>query len=115
MMKTKLIFIALLAFIILAITPVQAQTITMANPDSTMERDIIAYYANGTLYGLYNTSSIIDLDANYSYMFVLKPQYTTPLDNPVGWLNSLMAYAQTHAVELLFIAVLLGIVFTRKW
>ncbi|MBE3136060.1 MAG: hypothetical protein IMZ43_01485 [Thermoplasmata archaeon] len=121
-MKKQILLIALLALITMAAMPVQAQTITMSNPDATMERDIIVYSVNDTgltnvsgLYGLYNTTSIIDIDPNLSYLFVLKPQYSNPLDNPVGWLNSLMAYAKDNATALLFIAVLLGIIFTRKW
>jgi hypothetical protein len=120
--KKQILIIALVALMVFVVTPAQAQTITMSNPDATMERDIIVYSVNDTgltnitgLYGLYNTTSIIDIDPNSSYLFVLKPQYGNPLDNPAGWLASLMAYAQTNAVALLFIAILLGIVFTRKW
>lgn len=114
-MKPKLLLIALIALILLAIMPVNAQTITMANPDGFGERDIIAYFANGSIAGLYNTASIITIDPGQSYIFTLKPQVSSPLDDPGVWLNSLMAYVQTHATALLFIAVLLGIVFTRKW
>lgn len=116
MKKQQILIIALIALLAFITMPVQAQTITMANPDATMERDIIVYYPNGTMYGFYNTTSVIDLGTNMSdYIFTLKPQYSNPLDNPVGWLNSLMAYVQTHATALLFIAVLIGIALTRKW
>jgi hypothetical protein len=101
--KTKLIFIiALILAVLLAAIPVNAQTITMANPDGTGQRDVIAYYSNGSLYGLYNTTSIITIDPNSSYIFTLKPQGNSLIDDPTAWLTgTLMPFVKTHFVALI--------------
>ena len=59
--------ILIIALLLMAVMPVQAQNITMSNPDSTMERDVVVYTLNesgAALYGLYNTTSVIDLDGD---------------------------------------------------
>lgn len=98
-----------------------ALTITMSNPDATMQRDIIVYSINETgltnttpLYGLYNTTSIIDIDPNSSYLFVLKPQYSNPLDDPGTWLSSTFAYVSSNLAAIIIIIFLIGLLLTRK-
>lgn len=114
-MKPKLIFIALLALIIMAATPVQAQTITMSNPDATTERDLIVYYPNGIMYGLYNTTSVIDLGTNMSdYIFTLKPQYSTPLDDPKGFTDGLWAWFRTNLLYIVLLGVIVTIFFKKR-
>jgi uncharacterized membrane protein len=120
-MKKTILVIALLALIIMAVMPVQAQTITMSNPDATMERDIIVYAVNDTglanitgLYGLYNTTSIIDIDPNLSYVFVLKPQYSNPLDAPGTWLSSMFSYVTTNIIPIVIIIFLIGLLLSRR-
>jgi murein endopeptidase len=114
-MKTKLTLIALMALVMLAMCPAQAtQTITMANPDATAQKDIMVYYSNGTLMGVYNTTSIIPTDPNESYIFTLKPQYSNPLDDPLAWLTSLISYANTNGIALFFIAVIIAIALRRR-
>ena len=111
-MKPNFILIALMALILISVFPVQAvQTITMADPSSTSPRDILVYNSSGSLIGLYNTTSIITTDPNTSYIFTLKPQYTNPLDDPVTWLNSMLSYLTTHAIEIIVAAFLLGLFF----
>lgn len=83
--KKKIALIALIALIMLVI-PSYAQTITMANPGGIAERDVLVYDANGTLWGVYNTTSTITLDANGSYIFALKPIASNPLEDPGDWL-----------------------------
>lgn len=114
-MKNKTILvIALLALILLVTMPVQAQTITMSNPDATMERDIIVYYPNGTIYGLYNTTSVIDLGSNVSdYIFTLKPQYSTPLDDPKGFTDGLWAWFRTNLLYVVLLGVIVAIFFKK--
>ena len=98
-----------------------ALTITMSNPDATMERDIIVYSVNDTglynttpLYGLYNTTSIIDINPNFSYVFVLKPQYSNPLDDPGAWLGSTFDYVRSNLAALIIIMFLIGLILVRK-
>ena len=115
--KKLILVIALLALLLLAVMPVQAQTITMANPDATMERDILVFQTNVTHvweYGLYNTTSIITLDTDYSYIFVLKPQYTNPLDEPVTWVESVFSYVGTNILPIMIIMFLIGLLTLRR-
>lgn len=110
--------IALLAFITM---PVQAMTITMSNPDATIERDVIVYQINETgpvnitpLYGLYNTTSIIDIDPDFSYLFVLKPQYSNPLDEPGTWVSSGFSYVSSNLMPIIVIMFLIGLLLSRR-
>ena len=115
--KQQILIIALIALLLMAVTPVQALTITMSNPDATMEKDIMVYQANVTdvwMYGLYNTTSIIDIDENYSYIFVLKPQYSNPLDEPITWLENTFSYVSTNIVPIIIIVFLIGLLLSRR-
>ena len=108
--------IALLALVALVTMPVQAQNITMSNPDATMERDVVVYTLNGTgaaLYGLYNTTSIIDLDGDSDYIFVLKPQYSNPLEDPAAFLDSMFTFVSTNIIPILILIFLIGVLFSR--
>ena len=115
--KQQVLIIALIALLLMAVMPAQALNVTMANPDSTMERDVVVYQANLTdvwMYGLYNTTSIIDLDEGYSYIFVLKPQYSNPLDDPLTWLDSTFSYVSTNIIPIVIIIFLIGLLLTRR-
>ena len=112
--KQFILIIALLALLAFITMPVQAMTITMSNPDATIERDIIAYWPNGTIYGSYNTTSIIDLDAGSDYIFVLKPQYSSPLDEPVVWVNSMFSFIGTNILPILITIFLIGLLLSRR-
>ena len=115
--KQQILIIALIALLLMAVMPVQAQNITMSNPDATMERDVVVYTLNGTgaaLYGLYNTTSVIDLDGDSDYIFVLKPQYSNPLDEPLDFLESAFSYVTTNLIPLLILVFLIGLLLTRR-
>jgi hypothetical protein len=115
---TKFSFILLALF--LCFPGVMAQTVSFADPDTTMYRDIHMYGFNNTtgqwgMLGLYNTTSTaIELPNNTDVQFVLKPQYTSPLDDPGGWLDSTFAYTQTNLVPLIAIMFLIGLLLTRR-
>ena len=116
-MKKLLLLAALLALICLASCPVQAvaQTITFSNPGAIAERDVLVYDHNGTLWGTYNTTSTITLDGNGSYLFVLKPIASNPLDDPSDWLNnSLLPFFEQNALAILIMMAALGIAFGRR-
>ena len=102
--------------ILITAMPVQANTITLANPDNTGNRDVIVYYANGTLYGLYNMTSVITMDTtNNSYIFTFKPQGNNLIDDPGDWLtNTAFPYVRTHIIAIIIMAAMLAIVFTRR-
>jgi hypothetical protein len=103
-----LVFYCLVIYF-LVIAPASAMTITMSNPGGMAERDIVVFYGNnGTQQGFYNSTSVIDLDANSSYLFMMKPIQTNPFDDPADWLfNSVIPAVQTYALALLFIAFLI--------
>jgi hypothetical protein len=114
----KLFFLLLSIF--LCFPGVMAQTVSFADPDTTTHRDIQMYGYNNTsaqwgLLASYNTTSTgITLPNNTDVQFVLKPQYTTPLDDPGGWLDSTFLYTQTNLVPLIAIMFLIGLLLTRK-
>jgi hypothetical protein len=110
----------LLLSIFLCFPGVMAQTVSFADPDTTTHRDVQMYGYNNTsgqwgLLASYNTTSTgITLPNNTDVQFVLKPQYSTPLDDPGGWLDSTFAYTQTNLISLIVIMFLLGLLLTRK-
>jgi hypothetical protein len=109
-----LVVMAVLAVIAVASLPVRAMTITMSNPGGLSERDIIAYFPNGTMQGFYNSTSIITLDANSSYIFTLKPLATNPLTDPTDWLvNDAFPFAQTYAIPVILISFFIWLAFGR--
>lgn len=110
----KLTFIALMALILIACVPVQANTITMANPGGIAERDIIVYNANGTMYGYYNSTSVITLSDGDSYIFSMKPMQTNPLEDPADWLETnAFPFVKTNFIPLLALVILLAILVRR--
>jgi hypothetical protein len=112
--KKQILIIALLALILLVSTPAQAQMIVMSNPDATTEQDLIVYYPNGTMYGFYNTTSVIDLGVSTSdFIFTLKPQYSTPLDDPKGFTDGLWSWFRTNLLYVVLIGVIVAIFFKR--
>lgn len=108
-MKSKILIIALIALMALVMMPVQAQTITMSNPGALTERDVAVYFTNGTMQGLWNSTSVISLDANESYLFMLKPVGANPMDDFSVWINDLMAWARTNATAIIIFIVMLGV------
>ena len=96
------------------------QYISFAQPDTLTQKDIYLYGWNTTstkfeLFGLYNTTSAdIPIPEDTDIMFVIKPQYSTPLDDPSGWLNSTFAYVSTNLAPLIIILFLIGLLLTRK-
>lgn len=117
-MKKQILMLTIttLALILLMMMPATANTIQMSNPDGTGQRDVIVYYPNGTLYGSYNTTSLITLDTtNSSYIFTLKPQGNNLIDDPGNWLtNTAFPYVRTNIIAIIIMAAMLAIVFTRR-
>ena len=115
--KNQVVTIFLLVVIVIAILMIPhatAQTITMANPSGIAERDIIVYYANGTMQGFYNSTSVISLDGATDYIFTLKPMRTTPLEDPGDWLtNEALPFAQTYFVPLIALVFLIALLRRR--
>ena len=111
----QLAFIALIALMVLMVMPAQAQTITMANPSGIAERDIIVYYANGTMQGFYNSTSVIITDGAQDYIFTMKPQRTNALEDPRDWLiNEAFPFVQSNFIAIIVLVVALSILVGRR-
>ena len=91
------------------------QYISFAQPDTLVQKDIYLYNGTGSLIGLYNTTSTgIEIPAGTDLIFILKPQYSSPLDDPSTWLNSTFSYVESNLAALVIILFLIGILLTRK-
>jgi len=96
------------------------QYISFAQPDTLTQKDIYLYGFNTTsadyeLLGLYNTTSTaIEIPNGTDIMFVIKPQYSTPLDEPGTWLIATFAYVSSNLVALIIIMFLIGLILVRK-
>ena len=106
--------ICVLSILYLIFPAVMAQTVSFAEPDTLTHKDMYLYNSTGTLLGVYNTtSSAINLTDLGDVIIVIKPQYSTPLDDPGAWLGSALAWANSNATVLFFSAALIGILLVR--
>jgi hypothetical protein len=113
----KVILIFLIVSCFLPISAMAIQYASFAEPDTETHKDVYLYFANGTLQGMYNTTSaLIALpnDTDGDFMFVIKPQYTSPLDNPGDFLTGAVGWLQTNVLSLLILGAMAGLLF-RKW
>ena len=116
-MKHKLMIIALIALMALVLMPVQAGelTLTMSNPMGIAERDILFFYPNGSLQGFYNSTSVITLDTNESYIVALRPMQTNPLEDPGTWLtNNFIPLITSNAAAIILMVFLAMLWLGRK-
>jgi VanZ family protein len=118
---TRAIISVLFLLLILCVPVVSAvQYISFAQPDTLTQKDVHLYGFNVTsaeyeLLGQYNTTSTgIAIPNGTDLMFVLKPQYSTPLDDPVTWLNSVFSYVGTNVAVLIVIIFLIALLLGRK-
>jgi hypothetical protein len=96
--------------IVFLLSPAQAQTIQMSNPGSIGARDITVYNSTGSLYGSYNTTSLITLDQNQSYVFMLKPQTSNAIDDPGEWLTeTAFPYVRTNILAIILVVFCIGL------
>jgi hypothetical protein len=117
-MRKTLIFLGItmtiLIGLVIILSPVQAQTITIANPGGIAERDLIVYYANGTMQGFYNTTSVITLIGSQDYIFTLKPIGANLLEDPGDFLTALFLYVKTNVIALIILILLIGLLILRR-
>lgn len=113
--KLSVLVISVLLFC-LFLPPVSAvQYISFAQPDTLTQKDLYLYGFNTTsatyeLLGLYNTtSSGIELPNGTDVMFILKPQYGTPLDNPLEAFGSALAFLETYWIQIGVSVFLIGL------
>lgn len=120
MKKRNSVLIVFVLFISLLCNGVMAQQyMSFAKPDSLTQNDLYLYYANGSLQGLYNTSSTaiaIPNDTDGDFLIVIKPQYQTPFDAPAEALTSGLAFMETYWIQIGVAIFLIGLFFagTRR-
>ena len=106
--------ISLLVLMALAMMPVQAQYITMANPAGIAERDILVYNSTGALQGVYNSTSTIELNGSQDYIFSMKPLSVNPMEDPTDWLvNRMFPLIESNLAAVIISCFLIGLVFAR--
>jgi hypothetical protein len=106
--------IPILLLICLCFPGVMAQTVSFAEPNTVTHQDVYLYAANGTLLGLYNTTSTgIVVPNGTDFIFTLKPQYDSPLDNPGDFLSGAVSWFETNALSLLILAACGGLLLKR--
>ena len=114
-MKPKIIILTLLVLMVLAMIPVQAMNITMANPSGIAERDILVYDSAGQLYGFYNSTSTISINGTEDYIFSMKPLQSNPLEDPGDWLtNNSIPFVTSNATYLILMIFLAMLWLGRK-
>ncbi len=112
-MKDNRLILVLLLVLLLCFPAAMAQTMSFSDPDSTVHRDVYLYAANGTLIGLYNTTSSAVTVPTGDFLITLKPQYTNPLDDPATFLTNIVGWLSTNALVLLVLAAMAGLLFKR--
>ena len=101
--------------LLLCFPGVMAQMVSFADPTTVSHKDVYLYAANGTLLGLYNTTSTgINITDYGDVIFTFKPQYSSPLDDPGTFLAGAVSWFETNALALVIIGAMAGLAF-RKW
>lgn len=107
--KMLLVFLILL----LSFPGVMAQTISFADPDSTVHKDVYMYNNTGQLVNSFNTTSTgIELPTEDIFL-VLKPQYSNPLDEPGTFLTNAIGWLETNALALIILTAMGGLLLKR--
>jgi hypothetical protein len=115
--QVLIMILLMLISVALIVHPVQSGelTLTMSNPNAMSERDFVIFYTNSTMQGYYNSTSVITLDTNESYIMVIKPMQTNPLEDPGTWLtNSFIPLVTSNAAALILMVFLAMLWLGRK-
>ena len=93
----KRVKIMMILALIALVSCASAQLVSFADPDSTAHKDVYLYNSSGMLLGSYNTTSTaINITDAGDVMFVLKPQYSNPLDDPATFADNLWSWLRTN-------------------
>lgn len=107
----SLTLISLLIPILLAV-PVSAGniSITFANMDIDPSQSILIYNSAGSFISENQTTDTISLDANDSYVFIIKPTTQSWFNDPFSAFDFIELKFPTLVSWLIWIAVILGII-----
>ena len=107
-LKKFIPIIALLALVLLVSAPVTAVNMTITN-FATGKQDLMIYTPNGTLIGLYNTSSPIIPLPETDFQVVLRPNTaSTWVNNPLLFFNDAVGFILVNALPIFMIVGLLA-------
>lgn len=114
-MKKKILsIIALFALVAILVSPCLAVNMTITN-FATGKQDLMFYNPDGTLIGIYNTSStVIPIPSDTDFQVVIRPNTaSTWLNNPALFLGDAVSYLMSFALPLFvilgFCAILIGL------
>lgn len=114
MFSTKKVILVFLILLVCFPIAASAQTVSFAEPNTVSHQDLYLYAANGTLLGLYNTTSTgIAIPNDTDIIFTIKPQYSSPLDDPGDFLEGAISWLQTNVLALLILGAMGGLLFKR--
>jgi len=110
----KKIWLIMIIALVMLVSSVSAQLVSFADPDSTAHKDVYLYNSSGMLLGSYNTTSTaINITDAGDVFFIIKPQYSNPLDDPGTFLTNTIGFLQTNVLALVIIGMLGGLLFKR--
>jgi len=112
----RALFLSFIIFLVLASSVGAAQDVTISFSDLTPSNSKLeVYYArNMTLLGVYNTTDTLTLDANESYVFVLKPSRINFLESPTTALDLFMDWLP-FSFSFLAVLFVLACIFALVW
>jgi hypothetical protein len=117
-MKSNQTLFVIIAIVMTAIIvmPVQAQNMSISTLGISGDQDIMIYNTDGTLYGMWNTSSPYIPLPDTDFNVVLKPTlYSSWLDNPGTFLNDAVNYIIKFWLSLFVIFGGVAIVFSLAY
>lgn len=114
MFSAKKVILVFLILLVCFSCTVSAQTVSFAEPNTVSHKDVYLYSSNGSLLGLYNTTSTgINITDQGDVFFTFKPQYSSPLDDPSSFLDGIISWFETNALALLILGAVGGLLFKR--
>jgi len=110
---SKLLFVLLLVLLCAPIASASVN-VSFADPDATVHKDVMIYNGTGTLLGTYNTTTNGIPLPEEDVIFIIKPQYSNPADDPVNFLAGVIGWVETNAM-LLMIFGLMGVFLFKRF
>jgi hypothetical protein len=108
--KHLISILCLMALLAIIVLPVQAFTITFANPNGLAERDYMIYNSTGQMVAFVNSTSVVELDTAQDIVIMMKPVQTNPFEDPAAWLtDDAFPYFKTNWIPIILIFAAVGV------
>lgn len=109
MKKKTLSIIALCALVAILVSPVLAVNMTITN-FATGKQDLMIYNPNGTLIGLYNTSSPIIPLPDTDFQVVIRPNTASSwINNPFLFFSDMIGFLMTNFAPVFLILCMIAV------